>query len=326
MSSTSLLCRSAGVLCLLFGNFVAAADNDAHELLRQMATASDSINFRGSFTHEHGSSMESFRVLHWVDERGEFERLEQLSGPEREVVRHLPSEAACRPVGDRLFHSRLSHLANGAPAIDDFYQVVFRGEERIAGREANIVQVVPKDQMRYGYVLSLDAETGLLLKSVLLDEQQRLIERFQFVDFEPSLGAAEIENELASEDDLRFSVRNCTESTEQAPSRWALQWLPPGFEFSGQKRVGETMEMLMYTDGLANFSVFIQPREGQFLVEGRVQRGATTAYMGAVSDDQRDYRLTVVGEIPVAVAEKLAQSVVSRSVKAKQEQTATPAQ
>jgi hypothetical protein len=85
-----------------------------------------------------------------------------------------------------------------------------------------------------------------------------------------------------------------------------LAWLPPGFIFSGQQQVRDSTEMLMYTDGLSAFSVFLEPVGGQLMVEGRAQRGATNAYMGRVARNGQEYRVTVVGEIPIAAAERVA--------------------
>ncbi len=68
--------------------------------------------------------------------------------------------------------------------------------------------------------------------------------------------------------------------------------------------------MLMYTDGLASFSVFLQPLDSRtWNVEGRAQRGAISAFMGQLETGEAYYRVTVVGEIPGGVAEQLARSI-----------------
>jgi sigma-E factor negative regulatory protein RseB len=315
MSIPSLARHLGGLLCLWLITSVTWADNnDAHRLLKKMSEAGQSLSYRGSFTYEHGSSMESFRVVRWTEEGAEYERLEHLSGPERQFVRHIPSNA-CSHIGGTLFQNRLARLASGAAEIDRYYRLVVHGRERVAGREAQVVQIIPRDQMRYGYVVSLDSETGVLLKSLLLDEQQRMVERFQFIEFELFPKVAALEPEVLAELHTRASVdaESCVSELTAGPRDWSFHWLPPGFEFSGEKWVDQHTRMLMYTDGLATFSVFIQPRGEQILIEGRAQRGATTAYMSAVSDGQQDYRLTVVGEVPSAVAEQLAQSLRPRA-------------
>lgn len=84
--------------------------------------------------------------------------------------------------------------------------------------------------------------------------------------------------------------------------------MPPGFAFAGERRVQQKIDMLMYTDGLASFSVFIEPTDGA-IPEGVAQRGATLAVMNALNYQGKSYRITVVGEIPVATAQKIAQNL-----------------
>ncbi|MDQ2075279.1 MucB/RseB C-terminal domain-containing protein [Marinimicrobium sp. ABcell2] len=319
MSIPYIARRLGGLLFLLLVASVTWADNsDAYHLLKKMSEVGHSLSYQGSFTYEHGSSMESFRVVRWTEEGAEFERLEHLSGPARQIVRHVPT-SACSRLGGTLFQNRLARLTSGGAEIDQYYRLVLQGRERVAGRDAQVVQIIPRDQMRYGYVVSLDRETGMLLKSLLLDEQQRMVERFQFIDFTLSPDVASLEPEIREELQSQASADDgdCAEGMTAGPRDWTFQWLPPGFEFSGERQVNNRTHMLMYTDGLATFSIFIQPRGDQFLIEGRAQRGATTAYMGAVSDGRQDYRLTVVGEVPSAVAEQLAQSLRPRAADAR---------
>lgn len=327
MPNLPLLYRLGSLLCLLLASSAVGANtSSAHQLLKKMSEAGSSVNYRGSFAYVNSSSLESFRVLHWVDDEGvEFERIEHLSGPEREVVRRIPSDT-CARFGDTLLQGRVTRLASGLAEIDDFYQVILQGEERVAGRQVHIVQIIPKDNMRYGYVLGLDKETGVLLQSLLLDEQQRLMERFQFIDFEvnPDLTQLSSDGISSSEERSDSSSVDCSAERAEGPTDWVLHWVPSGFEFSGEKQLGEDTRMLMYTDGLATFSVFLQPTGDQLRVEARAQWGATTAYMGTVSNGAREYRLSVVGEIPSGVAERLAQDIRPLSVSAERGDASAP--
>jgi len=69
---------------------------------------------------------------------------------------------------------------------------------------------------------------------------------------------------------------------------------------------GQTM--LMYTDGLTTFSVFIEATNS-FVPEGLGKRGATLAYMSRLTVKNMNYRVSVVGEIPVVAAAKIAQNI-----------------
>ena len=92
------------------------------------------------------------------------------------------------------------------------------------------------------------------------------------------------------------------------PESWRLGWVPPGFAFAGQRKVRNQIDMMMYTDGLTTFSVFIELAAG-VTPEGVASRGATLAVMDSLSHQGARYRVTVVGEIPVVTAQKIAQNI-----------------
>ncbi len=326
MSIQHLIPHLIGLTALtLIGAFAKAEEITAHKLLNDLTQASEELHYTGTFTYQQGGSLESFKVFHWSDGDQQVERLEYLNGPERQLTQRLGVDE-CAPQGHRLLQRRLVASA-GAAEIDQYYQILLQGSERVAGREARVIQIIPRDQMRYGYVWSLDRETGLLLKALVLDEQHRLVERFQFIELELIDDPAEFAQKSALDlEQQTDQAIKCTPEQNGEPSRWALRWLPPGFEFSGEKFINESSQMLMYTDGLTAFSVFIQPRAGRVVIDGRAQRGATSIHMGSISDGRQDYRLTVVGEIPGMVAEQLAQAVVPQNPPAPQDSAEPEAQ
>ncbi|WP_157209787.1 MucB/RseB C-terminal domain-containing protein [Marinimicrobium agarilyticum] len=292
------------VLLLLASSYTWASNDDPLALLQRMEQARQTLDYEGTFTYEHRSEMESFRVQHWVEGGKVHERLEYLNGPEG-AVRQLGDPLLCHTTGYRLLHPDTS--ADDVARLDRFYQLTVRGEDRIAGRSVTIVEVRPRDQLRYGYLLGLDQETGLLLKSLLFDEHQRLLERFQFVelDLDPNVEQWTLQAQTSEPD-----IGNCAGGTREEPARWALNWLPPGFVYSGERQLSDNISMLMYTDGLASFSVFLQPLGSRTLnLEGRAQRGAISAFMGQLEAGDAYYRVTVVGEIPGGVAEQLARGI-----------------
>lgn len=297
-------------LSLLSGMTAHADDIVPMDLLEAMSQAGQTVNYRGSFTYEHSNFMESFRVLHWVEGDRSHDRLEALSGPETSVQRLWPV-AGCHPVGYRLLQAGVTQDSAevDVASLDEYYQLTLRGQDRIAGRPTYTLEVRPHDRLRYGYILNLDQETGLLLRSLLIDENQGVLERFQFVELELESDPETLRTEAEALFDSDAPAVNCDTQNSDSPSRWVLTWTPPGFTYSGERQLADNMDMLMYTDGLASFSVFLEPVSGQISIEGRAKSGATSAYMGRVAAGSEDYRVTVVGEIPVHVAEQLARGI-----------------
>lgn len=296
---------------VLMATAARADDPQPLDLLEAMANAGQAINYRGSFTYEHSNSMESFRVFHWVDDGRPHDRVEALSGPESAVQRLGPGDA-CRPLGYRLLSRTAESSGGPSPKLDrldEHYQLSVRGEQRIAGRPTHTLEVRPRDLLRYGYILDIDQETGLLLRSLLIDENHGVLERFQFVELALENDAQTVRDEANVLPSEMATGLECDTRGRKTPSTWMLSWLPPGFVFSGERQLADDIDMLMYTDGLASFSVFLQPFSGQLNIEGRAKSGATSAFMGQLAAGAEDFRVTVVGEIPVHVAEQVAHSI-----------------
>lgn len=286
------------------------------ELLAKMSEHRRILNYQGTFTHQDTIGTESFRLQHWVDNDTEYQRLYYLQGPEREAL--ISKGLDCRMMGEQLIANRAGKLADEYARLEQFYHFRVLGAERIAGRAATVLHIVPRDAFRFGYLFSVDRETGLVLKSTLLDNNQRPVEQFQFVELEVGMTPeffkggeeAQISHRVSAED-----VAKCNPSLDQQPDIWQMRWIPEGFVFSGQRRVHDDVDMLVYTDGLSTFSVFLDPIAGDVAIEARAQRGATHFYLGGVSRSGQLYQLTVVGEVPAAVAERVGQSIIPLTVK-----------
>ena len=279
-------------------------------LLSKMSQDAAHVSYRGSFTYQNQTSIElqSFRVEHWIDNGIEHDRFLFLNGPERLIVRDGQS-VDCKAMGDELLQGSFAQIGKTLVKMDQLYQFEIRSQERIAGRVARVLQVIPKDPYRYGYFLSIDEETGLVLKSWLIDENARPLERYQFISLELNPDINKLKAQALSHPHKAVSdVTPCNPTEVTKPSNWQIAWVPPGFVFAGQRSLANGQAMLMYTDGLTTFSIFIEATNG-FVPEGVGQRGATLAYMSRLVVKDIVYRVSVVGEIPVAAAAKIAQNI-----------------
>jgi len=279
-------------------------------LLSKMSQNAAHINYRGSFTYQNQTSIElqSFRVEHWIESGIEHDRFLFLNGPERLIVRD-GQRVDCKAMGDELLQGNFAGIGKSLVNMDQLYQFEIRGRERIAGRWSRVLQVIPKDPYRYGYFLSIDEDTGLVLKSWLIDENARPVERYQFISIElnPDLNQMKAKS-LLHEHKAVSDVTPCNPTQLTRPSAWQVAWVPPGFVFAGERQLNNGQAMLMYTDGLTTFSIFIEATTS-FVPEGVGKRGATLAYMSRLLVKDTVYRASVVGEIPVAAAAKIAQNI-----------------
>lgn len=298
----------------LFAIFVAASWSYANELeepnawLEKMSRSHRELNYQGLFTYEQADSIQTMRIFHALIEGQEYERIERLNSTELNLVRrgHGPR---CMHVGDKLIRL-LKDQRHSKAGMAHFYDFSVVAKDRVADREVVELAVMPRDKHRFGHRLSLDKETGLLLRAIQYSPDNKVLERFQFVevDYQSTMSLADFEGH-----DKQQRARHIDPHGKASDYPWSLSWMPGGFKPSPHKsRKG--IEKLTFTDGLAVFSVFVEPHQRNKPsagVQGRAQRGATMAYSRAFQLDGRPYRVTVVGEIPQATAERIAASVVA---------------
>ncbi|WP_299586526.1 MucB/RseB C-terminal domain-containing protein [uncultured Microbulbifer sp.] len=285
---------------------VAVAGNEVEQWLAKLATAVAELEYSGLVTFEHAGMLETLQVVHAVRDGEQVERVRYLSGEPRELISH-GSGGNCEFGVSPSARTTLWN-AVGQQQVQRAYQFILRGEERIADRDAVVIEARPRDRYRLGLVVSLDRETGLPLKTMLVSTQGRVLERYQFVQ----LDLSPIEDsalDAVSKNARRVDNRATCESSQ---SRWQVRWLPEGFKVVSVKPLSDG-DMMVFSDGLGVFTVFVQ-RLGPELEDfkGRAIRGATVAYMDRMEVNGVAYTITVVGEIPDATARRVASSIIEK--------------
>ncbi len=307
--------RFIPVTSLLLGSWltfpVVAAE--AQDWLQRLAEAERSQNYQGTFVYERNGSFSTHSMWHRVEEGGVVrERLLQLDGPAQEVLR-VDGRAECvsGTLSDQVIDSQNWPARElNAKQLAEWYDLRVIGESRVAGREAVVLGLRPRDQHRYGVELHLDRESGLPLKSLLLNDKGQLLERFQFTRLDVT--TAPPDEALQPSEKCR-PVR-VTETKVSAAETWRSDWLPPGFVLSRttlrrSPASDEQVAWLLYEDGLARFSVFMEPLRGALVEDARSQLGPTVAVSRRLSTGDGDVMVTVVGEIPLGTAERVALSM-----------------
>ena len=310
---------------LLSGWFIVPAHADeAQDWLTRLGQAEQQHSFQGTFVYERNGSFSTHKIWHRVQEGKVHERLLQQDGSAQEVVR-IDGHTQC--VSGILIAGLGDSPNSPARALDpqklkNWYDLAVIGKSRVAGRPAVIVSLTPRDQHRYGFELHLDKETGLPLKSLLLNDKGHLLERFQFTQLDTVDVPSDAELQPGA-DCKAVNLESDKASSVKAAQTWHSDWLPPGFELvsSSARKDQETktqVNSLMYDDGLARFSVFLEPLNGATVTDTRTQLGPTVAISRSLTTPQGGMMVTVVGEIPVGTAERIALSMRSDAAATKQ--------
>lgn len=328
ISFRCFFCRllQALVLTCLVSTSAFATEVSVLDVLMRMQTAAQKINYQGTLVYVQEGQVQSMRVVHKVDQSGESERLINLNGAAREIVRkndvvtcYMPDRKTVSVGRQHQFKGNLlSQLAeNDFGRLQDYYSFDLETVERIAGQNAHRILIKPKDAARYGYRLWVDEVNAILLKSDLLSEQGEMLEQTMFADI--NIGAdipdAMLAPESRSDDFTWFEHEPVDAEKKQINSQWTIVDLPQGFtvttRFQQQMpNSKEPTEHWVVSDGLASVSIYIeQIPDGQSAFEGASPVGATNIF-GVMNDA---HQITVIGEVPASTVESLAQGMALKN-------------
>ena len=308
-----------------------AADGrgEIRDLLDRMVEASRTLDYIGTFVYRNGSTIQSMKVIHRADTEGSRERLVALSGAAREVIRDgqrvtciLPDDRTVvvsrrRPGGVSPSTTFEPEIAIGSN-VAEFYTMAGDGTERVADREAFVIDLRPQDRFRYGFRLAVDRETGLLLKSELRDGDGVALEQIVYTRLElpDSIPDDDLEPQISHAGFARYdSVAAAAGDAPSAPTQdWEIGWLPVGFRMIDESydsiRTGRApVDHRVYSDGLASLSIFIERGiDAGDRLEGHSSIGALNAFGRIVGE----FQISVVGEVPGITVERVAASVMKR--------------
>jgi sigma-E factor negative regulatory protein RseB len=322
---TNVGCRArrAATLTILSCALVAAAragdDTDAHAWLERMTQALATRNYDARFLHFSNGRAESMRIVHRVANGVVTERLVSLDGSGREVVR-TANEVMCYLPDKRtvLVEKRtdsdplLSTVPKYNEGLKANYELKSPLSARVMGRIARLVIVVPRDEFRYGYRLWLDHESAMPLKSELCDAQGHAVEQIVFADLKlPETIADDQLRPAISTAGFRWVRQETLPAIIQGPSGWTVVNPPQGFRLTitrVQRIAGSQAPVrhLVFSDGLASVSVFIEPRSPSIAEPAGLARvGSSYAFSMEVAD----HRVTAVGEVPATTVRAIANAV-----------------
>ncbi|MCK7544431.1 MucB/RseB C-terminal domain-containing protein [Marinobacter bryozoorum] len=296
----------------------ATARETAESWLLKLGPALNMTTYRGVFVYSRGEQVNSMRIAHRYRDGQVDERLVVQDGANGEIIRRGNRVVCVLPEYGRI---QLDQVIPSGPFAEAFasqqvpvgawYQPELLGEDRIAGYPAVVIGLQPRDKHRYGYRLWMEKGTGLLLKSHVRHSDD-VLERFQFTMLEITDQLPDSEFEVNAGVEVKDITPELPMSLEPGGMEgWDLGWRPDGFMPSAAPRGGRG-QAVAFSDGLATFSVFVEPAGNPEMPQGASRIGATTLYMHyteAGETGQERFLVTVVGEIPPKTAMRVARSV-----------------
>jgi sigma-E factor negative regulatory protein RseB len=286
-----------------------------------------------------GGAMSSSRVWHYCVGDQTYERLEAQDGRQQRVFRHNDEVRTLWPQARVAVAEKRESLSGWSstpqrvePRALENYELRREGTARVAGREAAVFLLDPRDGLRYAQRLWADQATGLMLRADVLGPGQTLIESAAFSEIEVGVKpqpdkvlqtVRKVDAKLAGKAELGPDgqdgwrvLRPPQRRTQLEAEGWALTQDVPGFRLAGCmarpiEASGESVSVLqaVFSDGLTHVSVFIEPyRAERHRGERRAQFGAT----GTVTRQLGEHWITAIGDVPLATLKLFADALERR--------------
>ncbi|MES2054255.1 MucB/RseB C-terminal domain-containing protein [Polaromonas sp.] len=292
----------------------AAEAKSINDWLMRMHEASKKQAYIGTYVVSSGGTISSAKIWHVCEGNQQMERVETLTGAPRSIFRHndrvvtfMPDHKVVRSEKRESLGLFPELLQSTDSRIADFYKVKREGADRVAGVEADIVVLVPRDTMRFGYRVWTEQKSGMVVKLQTLDTDGKVLEQAAFseLQLDAPVKIDKLLQMMGKVDGYRVEKPVLVKTSASAEG-WVLKAPVAGFTpMSCYKRPaapsasqgGDEPLQWIFSDGLASVSLFLEPFDRQrHDKESSMSMGATqtmTRQLGA-------YWLTAMGEVPMA--------------------------
>lgn len=313
---------------LIFGCFSvpslsaqAGADEDAWNVLQKAAVAARALSYQGIFVCQTGRQSRAVQITHHFNGKNEFARNVVLDGAPREVLSQGGDLVIYNPKNEKIVIEKRrgqnmfpAVLPLNLDAVKANYTLRALGNERMAGRQAQVLSLTPKDGLRYSYKFWIDADYGLLLKSVMLNNRDEIMESIAFsqLTLVNNVDLDWFQPNIDHNKSYVMEEEKAVVTDSNAPAIWTIKELPAGY-----RKVDQMMRMVqgkpyaithvIFSDGLASVSLFIEPIPKGARAKVTLSTTGNTSFYANVNSG---HLVTVVGEVPEATIVQIANAVV----------------
>ena len=302
------------VSILLCGS--ALAEGQPQDWLNRMAAAVQSTSYEGTVIRIHGSDAEALKVVHTVENGVVLEKVVAQEGNGLEIIRNgnkvhriLPDRQSVLVEEWDDQPTLFSTLPSSDVQFGNEYDVAIVRKDRVAGRETIMLAIRPHDGYRYGHRIWLDTETAFPLQTQLISEGEAIEQvKFAEIRLNQEILASALEPSYSTEH-FTWLTQSSGHEGSKIETSWSSGSLPAGFRAVSIHE--ETMDgsdeivtHMLFSDGLANVSVFIAAKSGK-LETGPAQFGGSNSYC----IENGDFEIIAVGEVPAITVEQIATSM-----------------
>ncbi len=304
----------------------ASAAVEVRDWVERIHRAALAQSYQGSFVVWSSiGGMTSSRIWHATDGTVQIERIEALDGSPRtvfqrgELVRTFLPQAQVVKEERRDMPGLFPHLSQAdSDAVQRHYRARLIGHDRVAGQEADVVWLAPRDALRFGYRLWMARPSGLVVKLQTLGLRGQVLEQAAFsqIDFEAPPTVPQLAAQMDDLHGFRLLAVPLVKTTVREAG-WQLRRPVAGFQpgdcykrgAAAHDKVPMPPLQCIFSDGLATVSLFFEPydaaRHGG--EPRRMDMGATQTLALRVAGGAA--WLTAVGEVPQETLRMLADQI-----------------
>jgi sigma-E factor negative regulatory protein RseB len=307
-------------LSLICFNGIAA--DDPWFLLQKTAYAARELNYQGIFVYQNGNQTRSVQITHMNNDGQEMARNvvmgdDAQAGQAREVYSQGSDILIVHPKNQKMVIEKRrgknlfpAMFSTNIQAIKASYTARTGVIDMVAGRSAQIVELVPNDAYRYSYKIWADTEFGILLKMAVLDSKNQKLEQIAFNQLS-MLNSQDVNWFQPKIDVKKNYVMEDVNTVSQVNNNWVLATLPPGYSKVDHIAITvpgkvSAVDQVIISDGIASVSLFIEPLSKNVRPKmGHMLVGSTNICAHSLDG----YQITVVGEVPAATVMQIAKAV-----------------
>ena len=289
-----------------------------NDWLLRLHEASKRRSYIGTYVVSSGGQMQSAKIWHVCEGAQQMERVESLTGAPRSTFRHndkvvifMPEQKVVRSEKREALGNFPELVQSADNQIAEFYKLKAEGVERVAGLESDVVLLIPKDTMRFGYRVWTEQKKGLVVKLQTLDSDGRVLEQAAFseLQLDAPVKIDKLLQMMGKVDGYRVEESALVKTTASAEG-WRLVTPVAGFKpmscykrpTSGAALADDPMQWV-FSDGLASVSLFVEPFDRQrHRQESAMSMGATHT----ITRQLGGYWLTAMGEVPMSTLKQFA--------------------
>jgi sigma-E factor negative regulatory protein RseB len=308
-----------------------SATLDARAWIQRIHSAANTGNYQGTLVFSAGGTLSSSRVGHYTVGDQVYEQLDALDGREQRILRHNDAVQTLWPKTRTAVVEKRETLPGWSttpqavePQALEHYDMRREADSRVAGRDAAVFLLEPRDGLRYGQRFWADLATGLMLRADLLGmpasgtagaaasgsaAPRAVLESTAFsevvIGIKPQAeGVLQAMQNLGRQAGWRVIKPQQQRGSLDAEG-WLLSKPVAGFKLAGSVRRGmdatgddEPVLQAVFSDGLTHVSLFIEnykPQRHRSEMQMQAEHGATAM----LTQRRGEYWLTAVGDVPL---------------------------